>query len=612
MLKYKKSILICFGITFLALSCAKIVTPTGGPKDITPPQIKSSEPENYSTRFQAKEINITFDEFIQLKDINKSLIISPPLSDKPIIRVKGKSLIIRFESELRDSTTYNIYFGEALQDFNEGNPYKNFQYVLSTGDFIDSLAISGQVLNSFDLTPIEDVFVMLYSDLADSVPYKQIPEYLSKTDKNGVFRINNLRNTTFKIFALKDGNNNYRFDINSENIGFCDSTVSFKIESVTKTDTIFKKTDISTNETSLNNNLKQKSSYVKVIDTIITYTKLEFPVKNYTLLLFTEDFEPQYLKNNKRDEKFKLDLIFNKPIKDSLIFNFLNNSEARFLQEHNAKKDTFIYWLRDTLDYNKPEFKVIVSYQKLDSTEQYVWTTDTLKMKYIEEKNIKKAENPDVQKQDLKISANLKDKTTFDLNKQILLTSNKPIEEIDTTKIKLYSIVDSLELEIPVIVNPGKNNLREFFLANNYLENTNYRLEIYPSAFQDIYGNLNDTIILDFKTQKLDFYGKLLVNIKGLKTEEELIVQLITTGKKAEELIVTEKHVNKDQIVEFSNMPPKEFMVKLVFDKNNNKIWDTGNYLKHIQPEKVIYYEKAIKIRSNWDVEISIDLTKRK
>jgi len=113
MIKNKKSTLLYIGIVLLVMSCAKIVTPTGGPKDVTPPEIKSSLPENYSTRFKTNEVKITFDEFIQLKDINKSLIISPPLSEKPIIRVKGKTLIIRFETELNDSTTCNIYFGEA-------------------------------------------------------------------------------------------------------------------------------------------------------------------------------------------------------------------------------------------------------------------------------------------------------------------------------------------------------------------------------------------------------------------------------------------------------------------------------------------------------------------
>jgi len=611
MIKNKKSTLLYIGIVLLVMSCAKIVTPTGGPKDVTPPEIKSSLPENYSTRFKTNEVKITFDEFIQLKDINKSLIISPPLSEKPIIRVKGKTLIIRFETELNDSTTYNIYFGEALQDFNEGNPYKNFQYVLSTGDFIDSLAITGKVLNSFNLTPVEGVYVMLYSDLADSVPYKQIPEYLSKTDKNGVYRINNIRKDTYKVFALKDGNNNYRFDVNSEEIGFNDTLITFMMESVTKTDTLFKNSNNSINQSEINNDLKKKSSLLKVIDTIITYTVIEYPVKNYTLLLFTEDYEPQYLKNTKRDEVYKLDLIFNKPVKDSLILNFLDNPKARFIEEFNAQKDTFIYWLRDTVDYNKPEFSCTVSYQKLDSTKQYIWKTDTLKMRYIENKKPKKEEQKEEEKTKLNISMNLKDRSTFDLNKQILLTSNTPIENIDTTKISLYSILDSVETIIPIVLEPGKKNLREFLLLNNYEENTTYRLEIYPSAFNDIYGNQNDTIITNFKIQKLDFYGKLLVNIKGLNTEENIIVQLITAGKKGEESI-TKKQINKDQVVEFAFLPPKEFMVKLVFDKNDNGKWDTGNYLTQVQPEPVIYYEKAVNIRSNWDVEISIDLTNRK
>ena len=611
MIKNKKSYLLYIGIVLLVMSCAKIVTPTGGPKDVTPPEIKSSLPENYSTRFKTNEVKITFDEFIQLKELNKRLIISPPLSEKPIIRVKGKTLIIRFETELRDSTTYNIYFGEALQDFNEGNPYKNFQYVLSTGDFIDSLAITGKVLNSFNLAPVEDVYVMLYSDLADSVPYKQIPEYLSKTDKTGIFRINNIRNDTYKVFALKDGNNNYRFDVNSEEIGFIDSLITFKMESVTKIDTLFKNSNNSINQSDLNNDLKKKSSFIKVIDTIITYSVIEYPVKNYTLLLFTEDFEPQYLKNTKRDEKNKLDIILNKPIKDSLIINFLDNPATRFIKEYNAQKDTFIYWLKDTVDYNKPEILCTISYQKLDSTKHYTWKTDTLKMRYIDIKKPKKGEQIIEEKTKLNISMNLKDRSTFDLNKQIRLTTKAPIENIDTTKINLYSIIDSVETIIPIILRPEKNNLREFLFVNNYQENTNYRLEIYPSAFYDIYGNQNDTIITYFKTQKLDFYGKLLVNIKGLNPEENIIVQLITAGKKGEELI-TKKQINKDQIVEFEFLPPKEFMVKLVFDKNNNGKWDTGNYLTKVQPEPVVYYEKAVNIRSNWDVEISIDLTKRK
>ena len=161
------------------MGCAQVVTPTGGSKDSEPPVIKLSKPENFSTNFKNKNVSITFDEYIQLKDLNKSLIISPPMEEKPMIRVKGKTLNINFDSFLKDSTTYNLYFGNALQDFNEGNPYLNFQYVFSTGSYIDSLSIKGKILNAFDLVSVEDVFVKdkgYYSWILNS----QFPLYTKK------------------------------------------------------------------------------------------------------------------------------------------------------------------------------------------------------------------------------------------------------------------------------------------------------------------------------------------------------------------------------------------------------------------------------------------------
>lgn len=586
-------------------ACAKVVTPTGGIKDITPPQIKSSKPENFSTNFKSKEITITFDEYIQLKDLNKNLIISPPLEEKPMIRVKGKSLIIRFESELKDSTTYNIYFGNALQDFNEGNPYKNFQYVFSTGDFVDSISITGKVLNAFDLIPAEDVFVMLYSNLTDSVPYRQIPEYISKTNKEGVFVINNIRNDKFKIFALKDANNNYRFDINNEEIAFIDSLVMFKLENITYKDTIFKSKPIDLTEPQSPGKLK--TAVKREVDTIISHTYPGFKVNNYTLLLFTEDHKPQYLTNYTRDKKFNLEFVFNRPVKDSLIFHDLENQKIRFLKEISTKKDTFNYWLRDSMDYNKEYINCILSYQVLDSTEAYIWKTDSLKMKFEELQQTKKSDK--IAESSSAMTLNVKDRTTFDLNKDIKILTTTPISSIDNSKIKFVSIADSVETIIPLKVK--KTKLRECTISNELTEDTNYKLEILPGFIKDIYGTINDTLKTKFSTQKLDYYGKLLINISGIKNQKNIIVQLLVSDKKSE-TVVAEKHIKSDQIVEFDYLQPKEFIVKLIFDKNNNKTWDTGNYLKHKQPEEVIYYEKAVKIRSNWDFEISIDLNKRK
>jgi hypothetical protein len=590
------------GLIFIAFGCAKVVSPTGGIKDIAPPEIKTSKPENFSTNFKSKDVTIAFDEYIQLKDLNKSLIISPPMEEKPMIRVKGKSLIIRFESELKDSTTYNIYFGNALQDFNEGNPFTNFQYVFSTGSYIDSMAITGTVLNAFDLTPVEDAFVMLYSDLSDSVPYKEIPVYISKTDKNGAYRINNIRNEKFKIFAIKDANNNYRFDVDSEPIAFIDSLIAFTLETITKSDTIFKSEEIGhTHNPEANDEDLHNHALSREIDTIIEKTTTEYTVKNYTLLLFTEDYEAQYLFNNKRDNEYRLDFIFKRPLKDSLIISWIDNPKTNFILEESEKKDTFIYWLTDTLDYNKTNIPVTLTYQVLDSAKNYFWKTDSLKMKYIE------TEKKDSDKY-LKVNINVKDKATFDLNRDILLQFGTPLFSLDTANMVLFSIEDSVEAKIQYTL--LKNKLREYSLLVNWKENTNYRLEIPPAVFSDIYGNKNDTIITEFRTQKLDFYGKLFINIKGIENKNNIIVQLITTDKKTE-TVVAEKFINKDQIVEFSYLPPKEFLVKLIFDDNDNKVWDTGNYLEHIQPEEVLYYEKSAKIRSNWDVEIGIDLKKR-
>ena len=381
MLTFKKYLFL-IGFILTIAGCAKIVTPTGGQKDLDPPVIMSSKPENYSTNFKRKDISISFNEYIQLKDLNKNLIISPPLKEKPIIRVKGKTLSIKIESELKDSTTYNIYFGEALQDYNEGNPYKNFQYIFSTGNYIDSLGIEGALLNAFDLTPIEDAFVMLYSDLSDSVPYTQIPEYVSKTNKKGVFKINNIRHGRFKLFALKDGNNNYKFDNNTEEIAFTDSVISFKLESFTQIDTVFKKREIISNK-ELDKREELSNEDVFLIDTIIKTKVLGYKTNNYVLMMFSGDFEQQYLKNNKRDSKQKLEFVFNRAIKDSVILKILDNPKTKIITELKENADTIIYWLTDTTLIAKEDILCTISYQKLDSSDRFYWQEDTLHMKYI-------------------------------------------------------------------------------------------------------------------------------------------------------------------------------------------------------------------------------------
>jgi hypothetical protein len=214
--KYK-FIFAILSLPILFAGCAKIGSPTGGPKDETPPKVIKSVPDNYSTNFDNKRIEIEFDEFIQLKNINQELVVSPPQKVKPVVRLRNKVMLIDLQEELIDSTTYTLNFGQAIVDNNESNLLENYQFVFSTGRHIDSLGVSGLIVNAFDLKPSEEpVTIMLYDKFYDSVPYLEIPTYIGKSNKKGYFEVNNLKSDTFKVFALKDKNYNLIYDLPDE------------------------------------------------------------------------------------------------------------------------------------------------------------------------------------------------------------------------------------------------------------------------------------------------------------------------------------------------------------------------------------------------------------
>ena len=587
---------------FIMGSCAKIVAPTGGPKDETPPKIVEIAPANYSTSFESDEINIKFNEFIQLKDINNNLIMSPPVDEKPEIMVKGKVLNIKMKSWLKDSTTYNIYFGNSVQNYNEGNPIENFQYVFSTGAYIDSLSIEGQILDAFTLFPQEGIYVMLYDTYEDSVPLKNIPRYLSKTNKEGFFKINNISENQYKVFCTDDLNKNFIYDMPNEKIAFVDSLIRFNLITEVIVDTLFKSDTLAVNMDSTIAN--------KQIDTIITRINKYYEKPKYVFMLFEEDKKVQYLTNTKRNQKEKLEFMFNKPIKDSLILS-INDSVVHkdwFLKEVNTTNDTILYWITDSLIYNREQLDVLLSYQKEDSNLVYQWATDTLNLKYFVTKKDKNTEEqPDTL---IQYKTNIKNNGIIDLNNNIRFNFERPIKNVDQSKFSIFSVVDTIETPIEFSVSQDKANLRKMDIHTKWASDTSYKLIVLPGAFYDIYGLTNDTLEIKFKSQKLDFYGKILANVVGIDSSFQLITQLIVPGKDKEQVFL-EKIIQNDQIVEFSFLPPKEFIFKVILDKNFNGKWDTGDYMNHIQPEEVLYHTEKVKVRSNWDIEINFDVNKK-
>ena len=220
--KYILRLMLLTAVLFT--SCAKIVTPTGGPKDVTPPTITKESPPNGCKNFKGNTIKISFSEFVTLNNTFENVLISPPLSQQPTYLLSGKTLIIKFNDTLQSNQTYNIGFASCIQDFTEENPIPFYNYAFSTGESVDTFMLKGKVIDAQTNSAVKGCFVFAYSQDIDSLPLTTKPQYITKTLPNGSFVIKNIRPGNYKIFALKDINNNLIYDLPNEEIAFLDNT----------------------------------------------------------------------------------------------------------------------------------------------------------------------------------------------------------------------------------------------------------------------------------------------------------------------------------------------------------------------------------------------------
>ena len=506
--------------------CAQVVPLTGGDKDETPPKELKSTPENKSINFAAKTITIEFDEFIRLQNLQQQLIVSPVMEKQPEVSVKGKKLIIKLIEELTPNTTYSINFGNAIIDITENNPIPNYKYVFSTGDYLDSLSFSGNVLFAQDLKPKEKVYVMLYQNLDDSVPYLKKPKYVAITDKEGNFSVSNIAKGTYKVFALEDINSNYIYDLPNEQIAFFENTIN------------------------LDSNLSKQQ-----------------------LFLFEEEQDNQYVKKVEHKEFGKVVFYLNQPSENVLITTNIKEKIRWYIEERNPTNDTITHWLLGVGNFK--EVKYYVSEGKK--------TIDTSAVTFIEQSKFK----------DTTLTLNSNVTPIFDLNKNIHLSTPRPINIFNQENITL------LEDSVPVKFEVNQlNNTRNYEINYSFKENTDYILQILPTTFQDILGLKNDSVIANFKTKKESDYGNIILKM-DVNFETPYILQLLRNNK-----VIDEKHINNSQTLNYSYLTPGDYTLHLIVDENNNRKWDTGEYLKSQQPETVIHYQKTIKIRPNWDNEI--------
>ncbi len=559
--------------------CAKIVTPTGGAKDTLAPVLIRSNPAMNSINFKGNKVILTFNEIVQLKDIQKKLAVSPPMIKKPELLQRGKNVEIRFKDTLKDNTTYTIYFADAIVDNNEGNPINNFEFAFSTGNSIDSLTLSGVIKNAFTLLPEENVFVMLYKDHNDSVPIKQVSQYLTRSNKHGLFIFKNLQSCDYKIFALKDNNSNYKFDQINEDIAFQNELIK-----------------------------KEMLKEPLLLDTS------RHTSRDINLLMFKENNRFQARLGFSRSKRRKLALTFTKKPEGQVLLTPLNFKVDNewYLTETNRSKDSLIYWITNDKINALDTLLFKVSYFKTDSLQQLKPKLDTLKFIYTEKEVVqkrKKNKDKTEKKIYLNVTSNIKNSQIAKPNKPFELTFPIPLEKIDESLISVTNLKDSSKIEN---IKLGKDSINPRLYRFNHAweSDVTYKLEALPGAFISLDSIANDTIKIQFKGANPDNFG--ILNFNLLNFKNVAIIELLNENKSQ---VIERLMVNPDEKVALSFIDAGKYTLRFIEDSNLNGEWDTGWYLKKIQPERIYYYDEGkskgvLTVRANWESEITFDFNK--
>lgn len=531
LIKFFKYIL--FLLILFSIGCARRGTIDGGKKDTLSPVLKMSFPKNGSINFSGKEIKLVFNEYVKLKDLEKQLIVSPPMAKPPKVSPSNPSkiLTIQLEDNLLANTTYSFNFGQSIEDNNENNAYKQFKYVFSTGSFIDSLSIGGSIKDAFDKKVDNFVSVMLYEvneKFKDSLVYKENPRYITNTlDSLKVFRIENIKAGKYLMVALKDKNGNNKFDSRTEKIGFQKQFITIP------------------NDTAFQLELFKEALPFKAL-------KPKQASGNRIILPY---------EGNGKDLKVVLK----------------NGSETiRTILTKIEKKDSVQVWFEPL---------------KVDSLKLSV-----SKNKYSEDFIVKmKAQKKDTLSFNAVQTGNLSFRETFSIR------SSNPILKIDNSKIQVLN-KDSVAVKFSTKYDEFNQDLKIDF-KKEPLEK--YKFKIFPGALIDYLNNKNDTLNYKIDTKNTTDYGNLTVVLEKVK-RFPLIVELTDDKGK----VFATEYVEKLKNVEFNLIEPSKYTLRIIYDDNNNQEFDPGNFLEKRQSEEVYYHPKEIDVRSNWDVNETIDLSK--
>lgn len=590
-----KHILFAAGLLLTALlaqRCANAVAPTGGPKDSTPPMVVEAVPENHSVNFIGKKIEITFDEYISLDNANQNVLISPPLSEKPDIKLKNKTVVIKFKEDLAANTTYTINFGSAIKDLHEGNEFKDYVYSFSTGGHIDTLCIAGKVLNAEDKKPVEDAYVGLYAadrDNLDSLPLSTKPDYITKTDKEGKFRLNGLADKKYLVFAIKDVNSNLYFDLPNEEVAFLDTLVQASC--------LQKPVPPAMDSTKMDSTTMQLDSLAidtlaKFVDSIAFETKSTTMYNpnalNLTLYMFTEVDSTQVLLEKKLVEEGMLRFVFRHPAKDAVIMTpEILPDTFNLVTMHSAEYDT-VWW------YFTPNVKDSLWVQvKYDTI---INDSSRYSLKFKEPGGNKKRKT---EPKKLTVSNNLMGRGGLIPGEDLVLKFSEPIVDYQIRDSAIFKCDTTVFYDTLAFEKADEYGLK-YRLTTPFSADSSYSFEVPDSVFFGIRGRTNEIIKADFHVLKEDEYGNIYITVVPPVGMKQVVVQLINeSGKVLKEQVITQK-----EEVMFEYLMPAKYQLRAILDADSNGKWSTGNYHYRSLPETVLEYKDALELKAGWDIDL--------
>lgn len=606
----RKNLLLCLLALILTVACASIGNPDGGRFDETPPRVVGSSPADGAVNVSKKKVQILFDEYIKLEKASEKVVISPPQIEPANVRADGKRVKVDFYDSLRANTTYTIDFSDAIEDNNEGNPMGQYTFSFSTGDVIDTMQVSGRVLNAADLEPIKGIMVGLYP--ADSTwndtlfrtrPFLRV----SRTNGEGRFTIKGVKDGAYRVRALEDKDGDFVFSQKNERVAF-DTTVyvtgSFPD---VRMDTVWR-----------------DSLWYDSIR-VVPYT--HYTPDDVLLLAFLEDGQERHLLKTVYPEPTNFTFYFTAPSDSTPRIKGLNFDERCLVADASLKNDTVTFWVTDTaLIHRQDTLSMILSYMETDTLGQLVVTNDTLDLspkttyakiaaersKQIEawekdrERRQKKAKKPLPYEENpyerIWLEAGFKPSGSLAPNQNVRYLAKEPILEVDTTKIHFYVKKDTDWLPAPFLFMPEERSAKSYMLYAEWEPGQKYRFVMDTAAVVSVLEHESKSVRQEFHVRAVEEYGSIFIHV--ISPDTGVVVQLLSKNDKVEAQQRTDKEGNAD----FFFMKPGEYYMRCYVDANGNGQWDTGDYASGLQPERVYYFGKPLPLKAQWDLRQDWDI----